>query len=161
MRTVIGVMGPGERATPQDCESAFTLGQQIAQEGWVLLSGGRNVGVMDAVNQGARDAGGLTVGVLPGTNKTDASNAVDIAIVTGLASARNNINILSSDVVIACGNVEAGTLSEIALAVKAGKPVILLNNDSEAQSFLTRVGHDLVQCASSIDEAIQLTKKLL
>ncbi|WP_242044677.1 SLOG cluster 4 domain-containing protein [Anabaena azotica] len=107
-KIVIGVMGAGEGATANDGENAYKLGELIAQAGWVLLTGGRNVGVMDAASQGAKSANGLTVGILPGTQAEGISVAVDIAIFTDMGNARNNINVLSSHVVIACG-MGAGT----------------------------------------------------
>lgn len=65
-KTVIGVMGPGDNATKEECDSAFELGKLIANKGWILLTGGRNVGVMEAASRGAKEAGGLTIGILPG-----------------------------------------------------------------------------------------------
>ncbi len=62
---VIGVMGAGEQASDIDIQLALALGRLIAKEDWVLLSGGRNVGVMDAVNKGAKSEGGLTIGIMP------------------------------------------------------------------------------------------------
>ncbi len=117
---IIGVMGSGEKATATDIKNAYKLGDLIAQRRWTLLTGGRNVGVMDAVNKGAKSANGLTIGILPRENQKDISEAVDIAIFTDMGNARNNINVLSSDVVIACG-MGAGTASEVALALKANK----------------------------------------
>ncbi len=160
-RTVIGVMGGGENATFQATVWAQQLGALIAAEGWVLLSGGRNAGVMNAVSIGAKQAGGLVIGILPASDTKELSDAVDIAIVTGMGSARNNINVLSSDVVIACGDAEAGTLSEIALAVKARRSVVLLTEDAEARRFLQRTGRGLLHPADSPDAAIALTRQLL
>lgn len=125
-RPAIGVMGSGENATPRAVSWARQLGTLIAGEGGVLLNGGGATGVMEAASDGAQQAGGLVVGILPTADATDVSDSIDIAIVTGMGSARNNINVLSSDVVIACRNPEAGTLSEVALAMKAGKPIVLL-----------------------------------
>jgi uncharacterized protein (TIGR00725 family) len=155
-RTLIGVMGAGERATPQAVRWAEELGALIAAEGWGLLSGGRDAGVMGAVSRGAQKAGGLVVGVLPSVDGAEASPHVDVAIVTGMGSARNNVNVLSSHVVVACGNAEAGTLSEIALALKAGKPVVLLTEDAEARRFLERTGGGSLRSASSPEEAVAL-----
>lgn len=61
-------MGAGDRATPQDLEIAYALGQKIAEQGWILLTGGRAVGVMDAASRGAKQANGLTIGILPGSS---------------------------------------------------------------------------------------------
>ncbi len=102
-RIIIGVMGRGENATANDLQNAYILGQLIAKQGWVLLTGGRNVGVMDAVSKGAKSADGLTIGILPGENQDGMSSWVDIAIFTDMGNSRNNINVLTSDVVIACG----------------------------------------------------------
>jgi uncharacterized protein (TIGR00725 family) len=154
-------MGAGENATPQAVVWARQLGALIAGEGWVLLSGGRNRGVMDAVSAGAHEAGGTVVGIMPKADRAEASDFLDIAIVTGMGSARNNINVLSSDVVIACGNAEAGTLSEIALAFKAGKPVVFLTEDDEARRFLERTGRGLLHPARTPEQAIALVLGLL
>lgn len=140
LQPIVGVMG-GADITPTEFQLAYDLGWQIAQAGWIVLTGGRAVGVMNAASRGAKAAGGLTIGILPGTDYGGMSEAVDIAIVTGMGDARNAINVLSSQVIIACGG-GAGTLSEIALAVKAGKPVILLQSSESGQSTALR---DLVQ----------------
>jgi len=120
-------MGGGS-VPPEIEDAAFTLGRLIAENRWILLNGGRNCGVMDASARGARSAGGMTIGVLPGESRDDVSEGVDIAILTGMGNARNCINVLSSDVVVACPG-GAGTLSEIALAVKSGRPVVLFRFD--------------------------------
>jgi uncharacterized protein (TIGR00725 family) len=158
---VIGVMGGGENATPQAVQWAERLGELIAAERWVLLTGGRRHGVMDAASQGAKQAGGLVIGVIPEREPGDVSDAVDVAILTGMGNARNNINVLSSDVVIACGEAEAGTLSEVALAIKARKQVVLLNVDEDTRQFLTRVGHGLVATAATPEEAVELARGIL
>lgn len=135
-KPIIGVMGPGRGATDQDKKNAEQLGAMIAKERWILLSGGRNEGVMDAVSRGAKEAGGLVVGILPSKDGADASAHLDIALITGMGGARNLINILSSDVVVACG-MGAGTASEVAHAIKAGKPVVLLGSNQKAQEFFS------------------------
>ena len=93
-KIIIGVMGPGDEARPEDIARARTLGALIAKKGWVLLSGGRNSGVMHAVNEGASNAGGLTVGVLPYKDPEGISSFVDIPIISDMGSGRNNINVL-------------------------------------------------------------------
>src|SRR5579883_351759 len=107
-RVVVGVMGPGAQQRSGDeferlLQAAVDLGEAVARQGWALLTGGRAEGVMDAASRGADRAGGLVVGVLPGGDESDVSPHVHIAIKTDMGSARNNINVLSSDVVIACG----------------------------------------------------------
>jgi hypothetical protein len=159
-KIIIGVMGPGDKATATELQNAYELGKQIAQQGWVLLTGGRNVGVMDAANQGAKSANGLTIGILPGNNTNGVSEAVDIVILTDVGNARNNINVLSSDVVIACG-MGAGTASEIALALKSNKSVILLNDDEASQSFFKKMSSTNIYIVNNPSEAIKITEKIL
>lgn len=151
-------MGPGEQATATDLQNAYELGKLIAQQGWVLLTGGRNIGVMDAALQGAKSASGLTIGILPGNNTNDVSESVDIAIVTDLGNARNNINVLSADVVIACG-MSTGTAAEIALALKANKKVILLNNNQESNLFFYRLSPENIYFVHNSVEAIKITNE--
>ncbi|HHP7245086.1 MAG TPA: cytochrome [Elainellaceae cyanobacterium] len=157
---IIGVMGPGDGATLDDCEAAYQLGRLIAGCGWVVLTGGRNAGVMDAASRGAKDAGGLTIGILPGGDRTSMSAAVDIPIVTALGNARNAINALSSHVMIACGT-GAGTTSEIALAIKMQTPVIMLNPSQETHSFFQQLTRDQVWIAQSPDDAVAIAQQLL
>ena len=159
-KTVVGVMGPGEGATRDEVSAARELGALVAAEGWVLLTGGRASGVMEAASRGAREAGGLTVGVLPGEDEGQASEFVDLAIVTGMGQARNNVNVLSSRVVVACG-MGAGTAAEVALALKAGKPIVLLKAGSEAEAFFKSLGGGRVSVAATPAEAVGEVKRLL
>jgi len=124
-KTVIGVMG-GTVADARTTELATELGRLIAERGWVLLSGGRREGVMQASVTGASEAGGLTVGVLFDDDHALAAEGLDIVIPTGMGAARNIINVFSSDVVVACRGT-GGTLSEIALALRFNRPVVLLD----------------------------------
>ncbi len=96
------------------------------------MNGGRDAGVMTASAKGAHEAGGLTVGIIPDSTSKSANAHIQIPIVTGMGNARNCINVLSSDVVVACPG-GMGTLSEIALALKCQKPTILLNYKTEMQ----------------------------
>ncbi len=159
-KVIIGVMGPA-RATNQEMKWAFELGRLIAEEGWVLLTGGRNMGVMDAASQGAKSADGLTIGILRTGEPEKISKHVDLPIVTGMGNARNAINVLSSDIVITCGTTSSGTLSEIALALKEGKPVVVLNRDSLTRKFLKKIGGRSICFSGSPMEAIKLTKRIL
>lgn len=126
-RPVIGVMG-GSKVNRRALEAASELGRLIARRGWILLNGGRNKGIMAASAQGARDAGGTVIGILPDTTAAKASPNLDYVILTGMGDARNVINVLSSDLVIACTG-GLGTLSEVMLALKHDKKVILLGLD--------------------------------
>jgi hypothetical protein len=124
------------------------------------LTGGRDAGVMSAASRGAKEAGGTTVGILPGADTRGASRYVDIPIVTGLGQARNNINVLSSSIVIACG-MGAGTAAEIALALKAGKSVVLLHCGEEAASFFQSLKRKRVFIVEQAAEAVTVAKKLI
>ncbi len=126
-KPIIGVMG-GSQVESEVKEMAYELGALIAEQGWILLNGGRDAGVMRASAEGAKSKGGMTIGILPGDSAKDANPFIDIPIVTNLADARNLVNVLSSDVVVACQG-SAGTISEVALALKNNKPVILLSFD--------------------------------
>ncbi|MBU0766003.1 MAG: TIGR00725 family protein [Bacteroidetes bacterium] len=158
--TIIGVMGPGN-PDPADKENAYCLGKLIAANGWILLNGGRNCGVMDASARGAKENGGLTVGILPDEDKNRMSDYIDIPVLTGMGSARNNINVLSSDIIVACG-ISAGTASEIALALKAGKTVIFLQKESlKCYEFFRSVSEGRIERADSPEEAVAVIRKVL
>jgi len=124
---IIGVMGASS-CDASVYHEAYQVGQWIARRGAILLCGGLT-GVMEAAAKGAKNEGGLTIGILPGSNERESppNPYIDIAIFTGMSDARNAINVRSSDVVIALWG-SFGTLSEIALALKIGKPVVLLHS---------------------------------
>ena len=159
-KILIGVMGPGKPAALQVEQVAYELGRRIAQQGGVVLTGGRNVGVMEAASQGAKSAGGLTIGILPTSEPSSLSAAIDIPILTDMGNARNNINVISSQVVIACG-MGAGTASEIALAIKAQKPVILMEVDPTTQLFFQTLSGRPVWLAPNPAIAIEMTQEIL
>jgi uncharacterized protein (TIGR00725 family) len=126
----------GSVAEPSTLEAAHGLGRLVAEAGWVVLTGGRPAGVMEAASSGAKSVpGGLTVGILPGGPDGPVSAEVDIAVFTGIGEARNAINVLSSDVIVACGVGGAGTASEVALALRLARPTILLAPSPEAAAF--------------------------
>lgn len=162
-KTIIGVMGAGDGATERDVTHAYALGALLAASGWIVLSGGRRAGVMDAVSRGAREAGGTTIGILPTSDASSVSDGVEIAIFTEMGQGRNNINVLSSAVVVACG-MGAGTAAEVALAIKAGKPIILLDVKAEAASFFSSLGARegvRVLLAGNPAQAVEFIKELL
>jgi hypothetical protein len=158
-RIIVGVMGPGA-ASAEDCACAEELGALIAREGWALLTGGRDAGVMAAASRGARRAGGLTLGILPGDDALGLSPDIDVAIVTGLGQARNNVNVLTSRVVIACG-MGPGTAAEVALALKAGRPVVLLRAPEAAWTFFRELGGERVRRAAGAPQAVALAREWL
>jgi uncharacterized protein (TIGR00725 family) len=138
-RPIIGIMGAGAPG-PESQKLARRLGQLVAEAGWILLTGGRPAGIMEAAGKGAKSVPeGLTIGILPSGPEGPVSDYVDIAVFTGLGDARNAVNVLTSDVVIACGVEGPGTASEVALALKAGRPTVLLCASPEARAFFTTI----------------------
>lgn len=158
MRTVIGVMG-GATADARVRADAYELGRLIALQEWVLLTGGRDAGVMAESSRGAAEADGLVIGVLPGDSTEGASPNVHIAIPTGMGDARNAINVLASQVVIALPG-GAGTISEVALALKCGRPVVLLGFPLGAPFERYYLSGRLVDAATPA-EAVAIAASLL
>jgi uncharacterized protein (TIGR00725 family) len=128
-------------------ERAEAVGAALAAAGAVLLTGGRG-GVMEAASRGAAQAGGLTVGILPGWDRAEANRWVAVAIPTGLAELRNGLLVRAADALIAVGGAY-GTLSEIALALQAGKPVIGLGSWTIDGVELTENAGEAVRLALS------------
>ena len=159
-RTVIGVIGPGDDASAAEREAARRVGQLVAAAGWVTLTGGWNAGVMDAASRGAREAGGLTVGLLPGRDAERASPGVEVVIPTGLGEARNNLVVLASDALVCCG-MSAGTASEAALALRAGKPLVLVAPAQETAAFLRSLRRGEPIAVADAEAAIVALKRLL
>lgn len=154
-KPIIGVMGPGENARPEENEMAFALGKAIAEQGWIVLTGGRSFGIMEAAMKGAHEANGLTIGILPTETALASSEEADIKILTGMGSARNMVNVLSSHIIVVIG-MAAGTASEVALAIKASKKVILLHQDEITIRFFKNIGTYKVLIANTIDETMQI-----
>jgi uncharacterized protein (TIGR00725 family) len=117
----IGVIGGGT-CSPEIYAIAQEVGREIARNGFSLVCGGLG-GVMEAACRGAREAGGITIGILPTSDKRDANPYVDFVIPTGLGQARNVLVVHASDALVAVDG-ETGTLSEIAIALKVGKPIV-------------------------------------
>lgn len=153
-------MGGGSPSRRQ-AAAARDLGRQIALHGWVLLTGGRDAGVMAEASAGAKEVpGSLVVGILP-SRATRVARDVDVAIFTDLMHGRNNVNVLSSDVIVACGVAGPGTASEVALALKNGKPVILLGASAAARRFFSSIGGRLLHVARGSSGAIDLIRTKL
>ncbi len=100
------------------------------------------------------------MGILPTKNLEAVSEAVDIAIVTDMGNARNNINVLSCDAIVACG-MGTGTASEVALALKNGKSVVLLTQSQESIQFFTSLCQERIFVADKVETAIALVKEIL
>jgi len=122
MRRLIAVIGESRFSDPANEPRAEEIGRLIGAAGDVLICGGLS-GVMEAACRGAKAAGGMTVGVLPGMDRAEANQFVDVAIATGLGEMRNVIIVMNADGVVAIGG-GYGTLSEIGHALRAGKPVV-------------------------------------
>ena len=159
-RPVIGIMG-ANTPSPSSLEAAGRLGQLVAEAGWVLLTGGRPAGVMEAANAGAKTViGSLTVGILPTDAEGPVSRYVDVAVFTALGDARNAVNVLSSDVVVACGVEGCGTASEVALALKARRHTILLSTTPVASAFFHSLPEaHLLHDASTPEAAIEIIEQ--
>jgi uncharacterized protein (TIGR00725 family) len=162
-RWVVGVMGGGDAATPEAIALAGELGRQISRRGWALLSGGRPRGVMAAVSAGAMAVPGhLVIGVLPGDGSSEAGRAtadLDLAVFTGMGHGRNVINVLSSDVVVVCGGGGPGTASEAALALNAGRPLILLAAPDPWPGFFSSLS-PAVRTATDVEACCRLIEGL-
>jgi len=138
---------------------AREVGVEIGRRGAVLVCGGRG-GVMEAACQGAKAQGGITVGILPGADRREANPYVDIPVVTGLGEARNAVVVRSADAVIAISG-GYGTLSEIGLALKMGRPVVGLGTWELSQqgrpvAAIIRADTPL----RAVEEAISLATKM-
>jgi uncharacterized protein (TIGR00725 family) len=119
------VVGAGDADAGQRT-AAQEVGRLLAEAGAVVVTGGLG-GVMEAASKGAREAGGTTLGLLPGTDRRDANAWLSVAVPTGMGEMRNTLVVRAADGVIAVGGVW-GTLSEIAFARKTGKPVVGLQS---------------------------------
>ncbi|MFP5362169.1 MAG: TIGR00725 family protein [Thermoleophilia bacterium] len=118
----VAVVGAGADVSPELLAAAEAVGAGLARRGAVVVTGGLG-GVMEAACRGARSAGGMTLGILPGDDRRAANAYVDVAVASGMGELRNGLVVRSADALVAIAG-GAGTLSEIALALKAGKPVV-------------------------------------
>ncbi|QGF22588.1 TIGR00725 family protein [Raineyella fluvialis] len=120
--TYVAVVGPGHDVSPALLAQAREVGRLLAARGAVVLSGGLG-GVMEAASRGAYEAGGITVGLLPGPDRSEANPYLTVALPTGLGEMRNALLVRSGDAVIAVG---CSWLSEVALAVRTGVPIVAI-----------------------------------
>ncbi len=129
---------------------AERVGELIAEKGWILINGGLG-GVMEASARGARKKGGVVVGVIPQSGKTFANPYCSVVIATNMGHARNVIIVHSSDAVIAVDG-GYGTISEVAIALKEGKPVVAINPPVELKG---------VKSAESPEEAVEILEGMI
>ena len=145
----VAVVGSGV-ATDELYEKAREVGRLVAERGGVVVCGGLS-GVMEAAARGATEAGGTAIGILPDEDRRRQNEYLTYAVATGAGQARNLAVVCSGDVVIAIGG-EYGTLSEIGLALKVGRPVVALHSWALGEH---------VSMASSPQEAVEATFLLL
>jgi uncharacterized protein (TIGR00725 family) len=145
----VSVVGSGT-ASGDLCEKAREVGRLVAERGGTLICGGRS-GAMEAAARGATEAGGTAIGILPDEDRTRANKYLSYSIATGTGHARNLAVVCSGDVVIAVGG-EYGTLSEIGLARKVGRPVVALRSWELGEH---------VSATSSPEEAVEAAFGLL
>jgi uncharacterized protein (TIGR00725 family) len=146
---VVGVIGAGD-CSEEIYGLARELGRMIGEKGWVMVCGGLG-GVMEAAARGCFEAGGMTLGILPGISRKDANPYIRLAIPTGLGEGRNLLVVRASETLVSIAG-GYGTLSEIALALKMKKPVI---------GMLTWEDIEGIQYVKEIQEAISHMEKYL
>ena len=155
MKHFISVVGE-HKASKENYQMAEKVGELIAKNGVILVCGALT-GVMEAACKGAKSMGGLTVGILPGSNRSDANQYVDIPIVTGVGYARNKYVVKSGEVVIAVGGYY-GTLSEIAFALGYNIPVVGLNTWTFSRHGKVDKG---IMYANTPEEAVETAMKII
>lgn len=143
----VAVSGPGA-ASDAEVAQATTAGRLLAERGFVVLTGGLG-GVMAAAAAGADAVGGTTVALLPGSDRADASPGHRVVIPTGMGEMRNALLVRSADAVLAIGG-SWGTLSEVALAARAGLPVFAVGG-----WHLPGDADDAVRACATVEEAVE------
>ncbi|HNU90423.1 MAG TPA: TIGR00725 family protein [Spirochaetota bacterium] len=143
---------------------AYEIGRHIARRNWILVCGGRG-GIMEAASRGASAEGGIVVGILPGVDFNDANPYLTAAIASGIGFARNSMNVLSGDVVVAIGG-RTGTMSELSYAFQYGRPMIICSfADGWSAGFadlaLREDDRSLIHMAATPTEAMDTLDALL
>jgi uncharacterized protein (TIGR00725 family) len=154
VKRVVAVIGAGT-CTRREYNLAHEVGRALAKREVAVACGGL-LGVMEAACAGAKQEGGLTIGLLPGYLRHDANRYVDVAVPTGLRDARNVLVATVGEAVIAVGG-KLGTLSEIAIALKHGIPVVGL---STWKLDPDRLFEHRIPTASTAEEAVDLALSL-
>ena len=158
-KIVIGVIGSWN-ATEKENARAFAIGAGIAKRQWVTLTGGEPGGVMQSASKGAAEAGGLVIGILPGTRRDAYSPYVHIPVFTNAGFARDYYNVLSSDVVICASHLSSGTFTEALLAIKSKVPLVVLTDHPEQFVLLKERGGDSVHGVDTVEDAFTLCETL-
>ncbi len=159
----IAVCGSDEAISPKVEAVANRVGRKIAGNGGILICGGKG-GVMEAASRGAKEASGVTVGILPGPDSEEANQYIDIPIPTSFERARNFIVVRAAQAVIGISG-GWGTLSEIAMAMNLGLPVILIRGTGGVADWLAknplRINHKTYTLTDGADEAVEKAMGLI
>lgn len=156
-RIYIAVVGPGADATGDQIEIAREVGGLLAGRGAILVCGGLG-GVMAAACEGASGRGGLTVGLLPGGDRAAGNRHLSVALPTGMGELRNGLVVAASDAVISIGG-SWGTLSEIALAMRTGKPTVVIGGwkvEDPLGGPIAGQCHTATSAEQAVDDALRL-----
>jgi uncharacterized protein (TIGR00725 family) len=139
--TVIGksARDPNDPVPPNALTAAEDVGRLLAEHGAVVVSGGLS-GVMEAVSRGAKKAGGLVIGILPGFDKRDANAYVDVALTTGMGWMRNTLTVRAADAVIMISG-GIGTLNELTVAYE-DKPTVILEGTGGWSDRIREIAYD-------------------
>lgn len=152
----VGVIGGSYNLSQDVKETIEKAGKLIANEGWIIICGGRG-GVMEAIAKGAHESGGIVIGILPGASREEGNPYLTYSIPTALGHFRNFIIAQASDVLLAFEG-EYGTLSEVAIGLRLGKPVVSMGGwELKGRKFKAEGIYE----ASSPEEAIELIKKIM
>lgn len=158
-RRYVGVVGPGAGASAEQVAQAIEVGRLLAERGWVVVTGGLG-GVMAGAARGCADAGGTSLGLLPGDDRDQADPHLTLAVPTGLGEMRNALLVRTCDAVVGIGH-SWGTLSEIALACRTGVPVVLLDAPDLFGELPRDEGGAAPLRATGPDDAVRLVADLL
>lgn len=156
----ITVIGHGKNGcTPEHEKTAYEVGAEVARSGSVLVTGGLD-GIMSAASRGAKDAGGITVGIIPQGDFSHANEFCDIVVPSGMGMSRDFLTALSADGVIIVGG-GSGTLSEMCAADMHKKPMVAIRNlggsaEPYIGRFLDHRRHVRIAGADTPKEAVQL-----
>ena len=155
----VAVVGPGV-ATAEEKSWAEEIGRLLARAGAVVVCGG-STGVMEAVSRGVSEEGGTVVGILPGFDRSEANPYVTVALPTGMGEMRNALIARSADAMIAIGG-EFGTLSEVAFALKIGRPVVGLRTWDLVRRGEQVAGiEDAAAPSDAVETALRLARELV
>jgi len=146
----VGVVGAG-KCSKKLRDQAYAVGKAIAEQGAVLVCGGLK-GVMEAAAHGAKDAGGVTIGIIPGRDKSGANPYIDIVIPTGIGEARNVLVVQTSDAIVSLHG-KYGTISEMAFSLKLGRPLVSLVEWSVLPEVIT-----VPDPEQAVEKAVELAR---